>query len=396
MKAVLRLWLIALVLAIPLIGTANAEDPIRILHMYPGTGPYEAYGKILQRSFMLGLEYATGGKMEVNGRKLVVIEKDTRNRPDLARSTLVQAFQDDKVDIAVGAGASASALAALPVALQFKKILLLPASAADSITGKNFNRYMFRLGRNSSMDSISTARALGAPGVSFGVLAQDNTFGQDAVAAFKKALGPTGATLVHEEYVAADSTDLTGNAQRLLDALKDRPGQKYIWIYWAGSGNPYAKMAALDPGRYGIQLATIGQANDLMAPLKQLPGMLGTTSYYYDIPKNAVNDWLVKAFRDRYNDVPDYDSPGAVASAIAVVKAIQIAGSTDSEKLITALEGLELDTPKGKMILRKEDHQALQSMYAFKIAVDPKLPWGVPTLVKELSISDLDIPIQPH
>ncbi len=131
MKAVLRLWLIALVLAIPLIGTANAEVPIRILHMYPGTGPYEAYGKILQRSFMLGLEYATGGKMEVNGRKLVVIEKDTRNRPDLARSTLVQAFQDDKVDIAVGAGASASALAALPVALQFKKILLLPASAGD-------------------------------------------------------------------------------------------------------------------------------------------------------------------------------------------------------------------------------------------------------------------------
>jgi branched-chain amino acid transport system substrate-binding protein len=375
---------------------AIAQEPIKILHMYPGTGPFEAYGKNLQRAFLLGLEYATQGKMEINGRKIVVIEKDTQNRPDFAKSMLTQGFQDDKVDLAVGAGASAQALAALPVALQFKKVLLLPASAADSITGKNFNRYIFRLGRNSSMDAASTAVALGGSDVSVGILTHDNAFGQEVVAAFKRAFAPTGGKLVHEEYVGSDSTDLTGNAQRLLDALKDKPGRKYIWIYWAGTGNPHGKVAALNPGRYGIELATIGQANDLMTPYKQIPGLIGTTSYYYGIPQNAVNDWLVKAYKDRYNEFPDYDSPGAVASAIALVKAIASAGSTDSDKLIAALEGMELDTPKGRMVIRKEDHQALQSMYQFKIKVDPSVAWGVPELVRELKIQDMDIPIQPR
>jgi len=375
---------------------AVAQEPIKILHMYPGTGPFEAYGKNLQRAFLLGLEYATQGKMEINGRKIVVIEKDTQNRPDFAKSMLTQGYQDDKVDLAVGAGASAQALAALPVALQFKKVLLLPASAADSITGKNFNRYIFRLGRNSSMDAASTAVALGGNDVSVGILTHDNAFGQEVVGAFKRAFGPTGGKLVHEEYVGSDITDFTGNAQRLFDALKDKPGRKYIWIYWAGTGNPHGKVAALNPGRYGIELATIGQANDLMTPYKQIPGLIGTTSYYYGIPKNPVNDWLVKAYQDRYKEYPDYDSPGAVASAIALVKAITAAGSTDSEKLIAALEGMELETPKGKMVIRKEDHQALQSMYQFKIKVDPNVAWGVPELVRELKIEDMDIPIQPR
>ena len=38
------------------------------------------------------------------------------------------------------------------------------------------------------------------------------------------------------------------------------------------------------------------------------------------------------------------------------------------------MEGMSFDTPKGKMTFRKEDHQALQSMYHFKIKVDPASP----------------------
>jgi branched-chain amino acid transport system substrate-binding protein len=46
------------------------------------------------------------------------------------------------------------------------------------------------------------------------------------------------------------------------------------------------------------------------------------------------------------------------------------------------------------MIFRKEDHQALQSMYDFKIKVDPSVPWAIPVLVRELKIEDMDIPIR--
>ena len=41
--------------------------------------------------------------------------------------------------------------------------------------------------------------------------------------------------------------------------------------------------------------------------------------------------------------------------------------ATDTEKLIAAMEGMEFDTPKGKMMFRKEDHQAMQPMYHFRV-----------------------------
>jgi branched-chain amino acid transport system substrate-binding protein len=55
---------------------------------------------------------------------------------------------------------------------------------------------------------------------------------------------------------------------------------------------------------------------------------------------------------------------------------------------------MAFETPKGTMIFRKEDHQALQSMYAFKIKVDPAVAWAIPELVRELKIEDMDIPIR--
>jgi branched-chain amino acid transport system substrate-binding protein len=108
-----------------------------------------------------------------------------------------------------------------------------------------------------------------------------------------------------------------------------------------------------------------------------------------------VNDWLVAEHKKRFNGAPpDFFTAGGFASAMAVVAAVTKAKSTDTEKLIAAMEGLEFDTPKGKMVFRKEDHQALQSMYHFKIKADPAVTWGIPELVRELKIEDMTVPIQ--
>jgi branched-chain amino acid transport system substrate-binding protein len=81
---------------------------------------------------------------------------------------------------------------------------------------------------------------------------------------------------------------------------------------------------------------------------------------------------------------------------MAAVTALKKAGSTDTEKLIAAMEGMSFDTPKGKMVFRKEDHQALQSMYHFKIRVDPKVEWAIPELVREIKPEEMKIPIRNH
>ncbi len=372
-------------------GLAYAQD-IKIAHVYDKTGALEAYAKQTQTGLMMGLEYATNGSMKVNGRKLVVIEKDSQFKPDVGKSQLASAFADDKADIAIGPTGSGVALAMLPVAEEYKKILLVEPAVADSITGDKWNRYIFRTGRNSSQDAISNAVALDKAGVSVATLAQDYAFGRDGVKAFKDAL--KSAKIVHEEYLPTSTTDFTAGAQRLFDALKDKPGRKVIFIIWAGAGNPF-KIADLDPKRYGIEIATGGNILPAMAAYKNFPGMEGATYYYFGIPKNPVNEWLVAEHYKKFKTPPDFFTAGGMPAGIAVVEALKkTGGNTATEKLITAMEGMAFQTPKGKMVFRKEDHQAMQSMYHFRIKVDPAFAWGVPELVREIKIEDMNIPIR--
>ena len=372
---------------------ASAQD-LKIALIHGKTGPLEAYAKQTENGLRMGLEYATKNTMTVDGRKIVLITKDDQGKPDLAKAALAEAYQDDKVDLAIGTTASGAALAMLPVAEENKKVLIVEPAVADAITGEKWNRYIFRTGRNSSQDAISNAVAIGKQGVTVATLGQDNAFGKDGVAAFKEALGKTGATLAAEEYVPAATTDFTAAAQRLFDALKDKPGRKIIWVIWAGGGDPLTKIQDMDPKRYNIELSSGGNILPALAAYKRLPGLEGATYYYYAIPKNPINDWLVAEHQKRFNAPPDFFTAGGFAAAMAAVTAVQKAKSTDTEKLIAAMEGMEFDTPKGKMVFRKEDHQALQSMYHFRVKVDPNLAWADNELVRELKIEDMTIPIK--
>jgi branched-chain amino acid transport system substrate-binding protein len=373
-------------------GAIGQSQEIRIAHIYSKTGPLEAYGKQTATGFAMGLDYATSGSMTVAGKKLVVIEKDDQGKPDLGKSLLAAAYSDDKVDLAVGPTSSGVALAMLPVAEEYKKILLVEPAVADSITGDKWNKYIFRTGRNSSQDAISNAVALDKPGTVIATLAQDYAFGRDGIKAFKDAIKK--AKLVHEEYLPTNTTDFTAGAQRLIEKLKDQPGRKIIFISWAGAGNPY-KIADMDLKRYGIEIATGGNILPVMVNFKQFPGMEGAAYYYFGSPKNPVNDALVSRHYSQFKAPPDFFTAGGFSAAMAVVTALKNSkGDASANTLIKTMEGMSFDTPKGKMTFRKEDHQAMQSMYHFKIKVDPAFAWGVPELVREIKAEEMAVPIR--
>jgi branched-chain amino acid transport system substrate-binding protein len=385
----------ALALAAATASAVAQSKEVRIAHIYGKTGALEAYAKQTQAGLQLGLEYATGGKMEVLGRKIVIIEKDDQIKPDIAKSALATAFGDDKADIAIGPTSSASALAMLPVAEEYKKILLVEPAVADSITGDKWNRYIFRTGRSSSQDAIAAAVAT-PQNAQIAMLAQDYAFGRDGVKAVKDALAAVGskAQIVHEEYVPQATTDFTAAAQRMFDALKDKPGRKIISIIWAGP-NPATKIADLKPERFGIELAPGGNILPVMKTWKSLAGVEGAIYYYYAFPKNKTNDWLVAEYKKRYGGTPpDFFVAGGMAAGIAVVEAIKKAGGTDTEKLIAAMEGLTFDSPKGPMTFRKEDHQAMQAMYQFRIKKDQKDEWDLLDLVREIPAKEIPLPIR--
>jgi branched-chain amino acid transport system substrate-binding protein len=397
MKTPRRVLLASLLAAalVPAAAVAQAsKGDVKIALIASKTGPLEAYAKQTIVGFNMGLEYATGGTMTVAGRKLVVIEKDDQGKPDVGKNLLAQAYGDDKVDIAVGPTASPVALAMLPVAEEYKKILLVEPAVADSITGDKWNKYIFRTGRNSSQDAAANAAAFDQAGVVVATLANDTAFGRDGVKASKEFL--KNAKIVHEEYLPTGTTDFTAGLQRIIDKLKDQPGKKYISVGWAGAPTPFPKIADMDlEKRFGIKLATGGNILPAMVAYKNFPGMEGALYYYFGIPKNPVNEWLVANHYSKFKAPPDFFTAGGMSAGIAVVEALKkTAGSTDTNKLIAAMEGMSFETPKGKMTFRKEDHQAMQEMYHFRIKNDPAFAWGVPELVRVIPASELNIPIR--
>jgi branched-chain amino acid transport system substrate-binding protein len=374
-------------------GGKNAEDitPIKIGVLASKTGALEAYGKQTLRGFELGLDYATNNTMKVDGRKIEFIVEDTETKPDVAVQKATKLLEEDKVDFLVGSSSSADTLAVMPLAQEYKKVMVVEPAAADSITGADFNKYIFHSARNSSQDAVAGAAAIAKKGVKIATLAPDYSFGRDGVAAFKEAAQKLGAQIVREEYAAPTATDFTSNIQKIIDSKPD-----YLFVVWAGANSPWKQIADMKVQEKGIKISTGAPDIAALSTMAPLVGMEGFTVYYYNLPKNKINDWLVTEHKKRFNgDVPDLFTPGGMSAAISIIDALKkTKGDTNADKLITTMEGMSFETPKGKMTFRKDDHQALQTLYAIKLEKKDGVPYPVPVLIRELSPKETAPPIR--
>ena len=394
LKTILAAASMALGLFGPQLAAAQDNKPIKIALIASKTGPSEAYARDTERGLRLGLEYLTQNTMTVIGRKIEIIVKDDQMKPELSKAMLTEALGDDKADIAIGTSWSGGALSMVPVAEEYKKILMVEPAIADSLTGANWNRYLFRASRNSFQDALATAVVL-KDGDSVAFLAPDYVYGKDTIAAFKDAMAATKskAKIVHEEFIPLSTTDFTAPMQRIFDSLKSATGKKYLVVVW-GAPNPIRKLSEMKPERFGIEFLSIGGGNlENMKPWKGLD-VGGGTYYYYAFPKNPMNDWLVTEHQKRFKQPPDLFTAGGFVTAAAIIAGIKKANSADSEKLIPAMENMEFDTPKGKMKFRKEDHQAMQPQYQFKVKKSPTGEYDLLDLVREIPASEMPVPIK--
>lgn len=374
---------------------SHAQE-IRIAHIYSKTGPLEAYGKQTAIGLRMGLEYATGGTMKVAGKTLVLSEADDQGKPDVGKALLEAAYTEGRADIAIGPTSSGVALAMLPVAQQQKKILIVEPAVADAITGEKWNRYIFRTGRNSTQDAIANALAVDGDKTHIATLAQDSAFGRDGVTAFKQAIRK--GQVVHEEYLpsaANTPADFASAGKRLVERLKDMPGRKVVWVLWAGGGNPFGWLdAELRP--HHIDMTTGGNTLAAMVQFNRMPGMQGGTYYYYAFSRHPANMWLVTQHYLRYQEPPDLFTAGGFSAAMALVTALKHSkGETNTETLMHTMKGMAFETPKGMMRFRAEDHQAMQSMYHFRVPMGATAG-RIPDLklVREIQASDIHIPIR--
>lgn len=366
-------------------------DPIKIGLLASQTGGLESYGKQSIRGFELGLEYATGGTMEVAGRKIEVIIEDTETKPEVAVQKATKLLEEDAVDFLVGSSSSGDTLAVLPLAEEYEKIMIVEPAVADSITGSEFNKYLFRTARNSSQDAVAGAAAIAGEGVKIATLAPDYSFGWDGIAAFKEAALKLGAEIVHEEFADPAATDFTSNIQKIIDSKPD-----YLFVVWAGATSPWSQIVDMKVQEKGIKISTGAPDIAALATMENLVGMEGFTVYYHNLPSNEINTWLVEEHKKRFNgEVPDLFTPGGMSAAIAIVEALtKTEGDTNANNLISTMEGMSFETPKGTMTFRPEDHQALQSLYAIKLEKQDGVPYPVPVLIRELSPEETAPPIR--
>jgi branched-chain amino acid transport system substrate-binding protein len=376
---------------------AQARD-IVITHVGTLTGPAGAYGTQAFTGFKMGLEHLTNGTMQVNGNKIVLIQKDDQGKPDLAKALVTGAYADDKSDIVVGPTLSASVLASLTAAEEAKKIMLVDAAITDSVTGDKWNRYIFRTARIGYQDSVCAALAWPEnQDLYLGTMMMDITAFHDSLTSMKEVLAKyrPRIKIAREEFLPPNTTDFTAPTQRLIDALKDKPGQKMIAVGWIGA-HPMAKIMALQPERFGIGVAPGGNLLQVMQPWRNYAGTTGCIYYYYGFPKNKLNDWLVAEHQKRFGVPPDFFTAGGMVAASAVVEALKkTGGDPDTEKLIKAMEGLTFESVKGPITLRKEDHQAMQDMYVFRIKdrKDQKGDWDFLELVRTIHPAEAPVPI---
>lgn len=386
----------AIVSLVGAIASVHAQEskPFKIALIASKTGPSEAYARDTERGVRLGLEYLTQNTMTVSGRKIELIVKDDQMKPELSKAMLTEALADDKADIAIGTSWSGGALAMAPVAEEYKKILMLEPAIADSLTGASWNRYLFRASRNSFQDALATAVSL-KDGDTVAFLAPDYVYGKDTVAAFKDAMAATKskAKVAHEEFVPLSTTDFTAPMQRVFDAMKSGTGKKYLVVVW-GAPNPIRKISELKPERFGIEFLSIGGGN--LETMKAWKGLdvSGGTYYYYGFPKNPMNDWLVTEHQKRFKQPPDLFTAGGFVTAAAIISGLKKANSSDTEKLIAAMEGMQFDTPKGSMTFRKEDHQAMQVQYQFRVKKSSTGDFDLLDLVREIPASEMPVPIK--
>ncbi|MBM6617155.1 substrate-binding domain-containing protein [Bacillus suaedaesalsae] len=375
-------------------GNENSKEsrkPIKVGVLASMTGPLEAYGKQSIQGFELGLDYATDGTREVNGQKIEFIVEDTETKPEVAIQKATKLLEEDEVDFLVGSSSSGDTLAVLPLAEEYEKIMVVEPAVADSITGSEFNKYIFRTARNSSQDAVAGAAAIADKGVKIATFAPDSSFGQDGIAAFKEAALDLGAEIVHEEYADPAATDFTSNIQKIIEAKPD-----YLFVVWAGANSPWNQISDMKVQEKGIKISTGAPDIAALSTMNALVGMEGFTVYYHDLPQNDINKWLVEEHKKRFDGtVPDLFTPGGMSAAIAIVEAIKkTEGNTDAETLIEAMEGMSFETPKGKMTFRAEDHQALQSLYAIRLEKKDGVDYPVPVLIRELTPEETAPPIR--
>jgi len=303
---------------------------------------------------------------------------DGQSNPTLSAELAVQLVTQDNVQILQGSPDSDSAIAVAAVAEQYGVIFMAAPAADYDITAQNFNVYTFRLASSSYQDALTDGPyAVQNIGKTFALIAPDYSWGFEEVSEWTSVIQSAGGKVVTVQYPPEGATDFTSYIDNVLSS-----NATVVVPIWVGPGAVTLFDQLYSLGVYNSKSVTTGipdmtSFNFLL--VGHIPVFVGMTKYAFNLPNNAVNSWLVSSYVTLFKEgrlpeqsplffpLPDIFVPDSFATGQAIVIALTMTGGNPAAPgMIQALQGLYLNTPKGPMYIRPQDHQALQDMYVVK------------------------------
>ena len=369
MKLSILLTALATAIALP----ASAEESVKIGVILPMSGPFANYGKQIENGIRLYMKQQ-GDK--VAGKKIeLLLRDDTGPAPEVTKRHAQELIVKDKVDILAGFGLTPNGLAAAPLATEAKKPMIIMNAATSIITTKS--PYIARLSMTLPQVTAPMATWAAKNGIKkVYTLVSDYGPGHDAEGQFKKTFTAAGGQIVGEVRVPLKSPDFSPYLQRIKDS---QPEAVFIFLPAGEQGVAFMKgfvERGLD--KAGIKLIATGDVTDDDVIEAMGDSALGViTSHHYSAAHDsALNKAFVKGYaeidakmRPNFMAVAGYDGMAAIYGALKKTN-----GSADGDKIMAALKGMKLDSPRGPIMIDPETRDIVQNVYIRRVQkVDGKL-----------------------
>jgi branched-chain amino acid transport system substrate-binding protein len=368
MNTTLRTASLPLALALAgLAGSALAQtQPIRIGVVTPLSGTYAGIGQQVKWGLDLAARQinAAGG---VAGRPLELIYEDEEANPAVAVQKAEKLFQVNKVDFLTGTVNSGSTLAVGQLAERNGRLIATTVSFADSITGDKCSPNVFRVNARAGMQSAALADWLSStrPNANVFYLGPDYEMGRSTVAAFKTAAEAKGAKSVGEVFAPLDNKDYSPFFGQMRSA---RPAVIYTSVAGNDTVRLFSQMAEFGISRNVQVVGASGTVTSQNLPAigKAADGFVTGVGYATSID-SPENRKFVADFEAANRAAPDLYGADSYGVLFFYKAAVEKAGSTDTDKVRSAMRGLQWNTPQGTKTMRAGDHQAMQDMYAMRV-----------------------------
>jgi len=360
-------------LGLPVLAAENKPILIGEISSY-STVP--AFTVPYRNGWQMAVEEINSGGGLLGGRQLAVVSRDDGGKPDDATRNAQELLSSQKVALLAGTFLSNVGLAVSDIALREKTLFVAAEPLTDALVWDKGNRYTFRLRPSTYMQAAMLAEeAAKLPAKTWATVAPNYEYGQSAVANFKELLKAKRPEVqfVAEQWPALGKLEAGATIQALEAAKPDA-------IFNATFGADLTKfvregnLRGLFEERSVVSMLT-GEP-EYLDPLKdETPKGWIVTGYPWDQVKTPAHQRFVQAYTKRYGETPRLGSVVGYITFMAIGEAIKKAGSTDTEKLISAFRGLRFETVFGPVTFRALDQQS--TLGAFVGRLDLKDGRGV-------------------